>query len=422
MNRHVLAAMAAIAMCAAGLPARAADDCPAPEVTVTGATKAGVPPLPANPTPEQKSASVVQLGDTIEVTITGLDKLIKDTECRQAKALPKRTPILFLAAQPIKGLTGYLPGPPDQGKIRFDLAHSSGSKTAWASVLANPWISDVPLDVSIGFEDSYPFKSSAQIPFRKLAVFYAVAGVIFMAVLIALFVGLLLCTDMCREGRPVIPGGIVGAEAIPRGAYGPYSLSKVQAGIWFLVILGAYILIVAVTHDLSGTVNATALTLMGIGAATMVGSTVIQNNQSTATVATAAAAQAEAAKELAKRIQDLQVSLKGKEETPEGAAMKKSQEELEVAFKRATNQSIGLWKDIISDANGVNFHRFQMTAWTVVLASIFAIAVWRVLAMPDFDNTLLALQGLSAGTYLGLKVNESKVTTVPDKPKATETP
>ena len=417
MNRHIFAAMAIIAACAAALPASAADDCPAPEVTVTGATKAGVPPLAANATPEQKSASVVQLGDTIELTITGLDKLVKDVDCRQGKGLPKRTPILFLAAQPIKGLTGYLPGPPDQGKIRFDLAHSSGSKTAWALVLANPWITDSPLDVSMGFEDSYPFKSSAQIPFRRLSVFYAVAGGIFMFVLIALFLGLLLCTDMCREGRPSIPSDIVG-DAIPRGAYGPYSLSKVQASIWFLVILGAYILIVAVTHDLSGTVNGTALTLMGIGAATMVGSTVIQNNQSTATVAAAETAQAGAAKELAKRIQDLQASLKGKEATSEGAAIEKSLDELKTAFKRATNQSIGLWKDIISDADGVNFHRFQMTAWTVVLASVFGIAVWRVLAMPDFDNTLLALQGLSAGTYLGLKVNESKVTTVPgEKPK-----
>jgi len=418
MTRAILAAMTAIAMCAAALPARAAEDCPAPEVVVTGATKAGVPPLTANATPEQKRASVVELGDTIELTVTGLDKLIKDTECRQAKALPKRTPILFLAAQPIKGLTGYLPGPPSDGKIRFDLAHSTASKTAWALVLANPWITDSPLDVSMGYEDSYPFKSSAQVPFRKLAVFYAVAGAIFMAVLIVLFFGLLLCTDMCREGRPKVPSDIVGAAAISRGAYGPYSLSKVQAGIWFLVILGAYILIVAVTHDLSGTVNATALTLMGIGAATMVGSTVIQNNQSDAATVAAAAAQADAARELAKRMQDLQASLKGKEETSEGAAIKKSLEELEIAFKRATNQSIGLWKDIISDANGVNFHRFQMTAWTVVLASIFTIAVTRILAMPDFDNTLLALQGLSAGTYLGLKVNESQVTTVPDKPKA----
>ena len=79
-----------------------------------------------------------------------------------------------------------------------------------------------------------------------------------------------------------------------------------QAGIWFLVILGAYILIVAVTHDISGTVNATALTLMGIGAATMVGSAAIQTNQG---VEADAAKQAEQAKLLAQQIKDLKASL-----------------------------------------------------------------------------------------------------------------
>ena len=93
-------------------------------------------------------------------------------------------------------------------------------------------------------------------------------------------------------------------------AYGPFSLSKVQAGIWFLVILGAYILIVAVTHDISGTVNATALTLMGIGAATMVGSAAIQTNQGEVADAEG---QAEAARQLAQRIQELKASLTGKE-------------------------------------------------------------------------------------------------------------
>ena len=93
-----------------------------------------------------------------------------------------------------------------------------------------------------------------------------------MLLLIGAFIALLWFTDMCREGRPAVPSDVV--PPTPPSAYGPYSLSKVQAGIWFLVILGAYILIVAVTHDLSGTINTTALTLMGIGAATMIGSAI----------------------------------------------------------------------------------------------------------------------------------------------------
>jgi hypothetical protein len=62
--------------------------------------------------------------------------------------------------------------------------------------------------------------------------------------------------------------------------------------------------------------------------------------------------------------------------------------------------------DILSDANGVSFHRFQVAAWTLVLGIIFVIQVYKVLAMPNFDGSLLALLGISAGTYLGLKIPE----------------
>jgi hypothetical protein len=142
----------------------------------------------------------------------------------------------------------------------------------------------------------------------------------------------------------------------------------------------------------------------------MVGSAIIQTNQGEAANASE---QEKRARELAQRFQALKTN-PPKDVAPD--ALTKQMKELEFAFKRATNQSIGIGNDIVSDANGVNFHRFQMAAWTVVLAFIFAVAVTRILAMPDFDTTLLALQGLSAGTYLGLKVSEPKVTTVPNEP------
>ncbi|HRP29599.1 MAG TPA: hypothetical protein PLG77_14295, partial [Burkholderiaceae bacterium] len=66
------------------------------------------------------------------------------------------------------------------------------------------------------------------------------------------------------------------------------------------------------------------------------------------------------------------------------------------------------WLDIVSDTNGVNFHRFQMAAWTAVLGVIFVHDVYVSLAMPEFDNTLLGLLGISSGTYLGLKVTTEK--------------
>jgi hypothetical protein len=412
--RMFLAAVVACVSCAVAPTVQAADGC---SVVVTGAYKYPVA-VPAQDASDEtkKELRVVELGDSIEVTMTGLDKL---NDCRPNKNLDAK-PILYLAAQPLKGLAGYQPGPPADGKMRFDLAHNTASKAAWALVLANPWPSVQPLEVSVGFEDASPFQSSATIQFRKVSKIFFFLGLAFMAVLIVLFVCLLWFTDMCRDGRPAIPKDLGTTVPVPPTAYGPYSLSKVQAGIWFLVVLGAYIFIVAVTHDLSGTLNATALTLLGIGAATMVGSAAIQTNQGEAT---AAVKQEAIAKDLAQRIQQLKADVTQKAGTPEGARSEKLLTDMEFAFKRATNQSIGFWNDIVSDANGVNFHRFQMAAWTVVLAFIFAIAVTRILAMPDFDSTLLALQGLSAGTFLGLKVTEAKVTTVPgETPKVAETP
>lgn len=64
--------------------------------------------------------------------------------------------------------------------------------------------------------------------------------------------------------------------------------------------------------------------------------------------------------------------------------------------------------DILTDANGISFHRFQMLAWTIVLVSIFLNGVFRTLTMPPLNPTLLALMGISAGTYLGFKIPEKQ--------------
>jgi hypothetical protein len=407
MTRFALAIIGAIASCAIAPSVQAQNVCPAPTVSVQSAKKF----VDANA--GQPVDDIAQLGDTIELTITGLPDLLADIDCRKSKGLAKRSVVLFLAAQPIKGLTGYLPGPPEQGKMRFVLAHTDDAKAVWALVLARPSTTPRNIDVSIGYDDSYPFPGTTM-PFRSLAVTYAVLSIVFIVALLVGFIYLFWGSGICRDGKPSIPEDITGVDPLASRALGPFSLSKVQAAVWFFAILGAYLLIVAATHDISGTMNATALTLMGIGAATVVGSAAIQGNQSQAADA---AQQEDVARRLAQQIKELQAKLIARTGTGDERIIKRSLRDSEFAFKRATNQSTGLWNDIVSDANGVNFHRFQMAAWTIVLAAIFTIAVTRVLAMPDFDNTLLALQGLSAGTFLGLKITEPTVTDVPPKPK-----
>ena len=62
--------------------------------------------------------------------------------------------------------------------------------------------------------------------------------------------------------------------------------------------------------------------------------------------------------------------------------------------------------DILSDANGVALHRFQMVAWTFVLGLVFLYLVYFTFAMPQFSAELLALMGISGGAYLGFKYPE----------------
>lgn len=62
--------------------------------------------------------------------------------------------------------------------------------------------------------------------------------------------------------------------------------------------------------------------------------------------------------------------------------------------------------DILTDINGISFHRFQMLLWTFVLIAVFLEKVWTTFAMPDLDPLLLALTGISGATYIGFKVPE----------------
>ena len=74
---------------------------------------------------------------------------------------------------------------------------------------------------------------------------------------------------------------------------------------------------------------------------------------------------------------------------------------------KLNGESQGWLIDVLSDADGIDFHRFQIVAWTFVLGMIFISAVWQGLAMPEFNETLLGLTGLSAAIYIGLKIPEA---------------
>ena len=146
----------------------------------------------------------------------------------------------------------------------------------------------------------------------------------------------------------------------------PYSLAKTQLAIWTALIGCVYIFLALYCHtDLKAmVVNATALTLLGISTGTTAAANVIDQSQSN---------------------------------TPETPPRHQNQ------------PSEGFIKDILSDDKGVSIHRFQNVVWTVIAVVIYLYKVHQnQSSLPNLDNTLIILTGISSAAYLSLKINENK--------------
>jgi hypothetical protein len=210
-------------------------------------------------------------------------------------------------------------------------------------------------------------------------------------------------TDVIRDAVP-LPG---------HGERRPYSLARTQASWWFFLVLASYMFIGMVTGDFSTSITPTVLILMGISAGTVVGSAFVDASKTNQT----AGQQAAVTQSLEAEIQQLSAEMKKAEEALQQkpgdaamaqtlAAMMAEQADKLSKLHKLRNESEHFLQDILSDVNGVSFHRFQMLAWTVVLGIIFVGQVYKALAMPEFSETLLSLMGISAGTYIGLKIPE----------------
>lgn len=173
---------------------------------------------------------------------------------------------------------------------------------------------------------------------------------------------------------------------------------------WFTLVAGAYVFIALATRDHNGIFNDTTLILIGIGVGTALGSAAVQTLKRENALrklqmvrTQAAAAQAE----VARRADPEQAEWRMRAEL-----LKAENDDL--VSRMGKSGSKGFWKDLIHDDTGPSFHRFQMVAWTIIFGVVFIrYVVWYV-AMPTFDSTLLALMGISGGTYLGFKIPEQQ--------------
>jgi hypothetical protein len=61
-------------------------------------------------------------------------------------------------------------------------------------------------------------------------------------------------------------------------------------------------------------------------------------------------------------------------------------------------QPVNFFTDLLEGTDGLTLRRMQIFVWTISLGMIF-----RDLAMPQFNETLLALLGISAGSDVGFR-------------------
>jgi hypothetical protein len=187
---------------------------------------------------------------------------------------------------------------------------------------------------------------------------------------------------------------------------------------WFLLVVTAFFFIWLITGN-SASLTPTVLTLIGISATTALGAVAIDASKRTA--------DQNQITQITADQNHLQATVANLQAAPVLAAAGPAapQIQLQIAATQArladADAQAALWRptppqphrsfflDILSDENGVSFHRLQIVIWTFVLAVVFVASVAVSLEMPTFDATLLALMGISSGTYLGFKFPEKQV-------------
>ena len=183
-----------------------------------------------------------------------------------------------------------------------------------------------------------------------------------------------------------------------------YSLGKTQMAFWGLLVVVSFVGIWIITGSMER-IPPQILVLIGISGGTGLSAVVIGNGKRIEKQTQLTALEQEK-----QTLQDQKTSIVAPAIFPiesESRLTIIDQEikklEIELAPKDSTT---GFWRDICSDDNGLSFHRFQVVIWTLVLGVIFIDDIRNIISMPEFSDTLLALMGISNGTYLGFKFPE----------------
>ena len=304
--------------------------------------------------------------------------------------------------------------------LHFHLRITPENKEVWIDLLGAPENIRKPVRFSVGLEGQSPFETvyddNNKLLLTVISPWYGVVALIIVLVTLILLVWLARTTNIVREPGPKPVGGKLR----------PYNLGRTQMAFWFFLVYSSYVVIWLITNALD-TITASLLGLMGISAGTALSEAIIDSGKDSATAGQLQDFTAEK-RTLEQSIPELQsqvASVNAKATlTPDDMTNRDSlnkqlldyrtrlaqvNQQIEALTPSASSGiSAGFLRDILGDASGYSFHRFQIFAWMIVLGVIFVSSVYNGLTMPEFSTTLLGLMGISSGTYIGFKFPEQK--------------
>jgi hypothetical protein len=287
---------------------------------------------------------------------------------------------------------------------------NEANRKAWEDFLTSLRFGEQKVQAGVGYVGQIPYLAprddlSFQVRSPWLIGSVIVVGLIVLAGLFFWF----RFTAMLREA---------GADTV-------FSLGKSQMAFWGTVVALSFLGVCIISHRLERIPSQT-LVLLGISGATGLSSVIIGQSKRAAAAEEKAKLE-EKAKEVDKKSQSLQTEIaelkrvdttnaetQGKVAGLNTELTSNNVQKTEVtqkidAQRQNAKPSRGKDKwlvDILSDANGLSFYRFQVFIWTIILGGFFIWHVANKLSMPEFDTTLLLLMGISNGTYLGFKIPE----------------
>ncbi|MBA4407673.1 hypothetical protein C0389_10390 [bacterium] len=293
------------------------------------------------------------LNEWVIVYVSQLEKLLQTTE---SKSL-----LLYINGMPLVDCRSLIVDI-NRKELRFFLKRTDSTRATWNTILGRPNALTRFVTISVGVRNGPPVPSRENaftlIVIRKWQFWVFVPFFIAFQLVIYL---LYKKTNLLRDTP---------TANVPEGYKRTYSLARSQVLFWTVLVLVSFVFIWVATGDIN-TITDSVLILIGISSATALGARAID--------ATNASKNSEGEKN------DV---AKGAEAT------------------KLETTSGSYWKDLLGGNSDDGVHRLQIVVWTIVLGIIFICSVWADLTMPEFNNTLLTLMGISSGTYIGFKMKE----------------